>query len=236
MPGYDRNVGAKRAREARAALGLAPGEPFACLLTAIEQRAELPVVVAPLSHGTAGCCQPLRPGVSILFVNGLEHFGRQRFTLAHEFGHHAMGHDAGVPDSVGIFSGRTLSSREVQANAFAGELLAPAAGVRDLVDGEPTLETAGRIAEHFGLSLRAAVVRLDALGLTSRYDDLLAEHADPELRAYVTPAERDDEIARIGRHLPRVSPLLAGTELYAVLHGEAAALPDVSRALPLLMR
>ncbi|MET0683782.1 MAG: ImmA/IrrE family metallo-endopeptidase, partial [Solirubrobacteraceae bacterium] len=99
MPGYDVNVGAKRARAARAALGLAAEEPFACLLTAIERDARVPVVVAGMPDEVAGFC--LRPGdgSSCLFVNGLQYAGRQRFTLAHEYGHHVMRHEGVPPDS-----------------------------------------------------------------------------------------------------------------------------------------
>ena len=131
MPGHDGNLGAKRAREARAALGLGPEDPFACVLTAIEE-AGVPVVVAALPGKVAGCC--LKAGDrSLLFVNGHEYVGRQRFTLAHEYGHHVLGHEGMPPDStdtvVALFA---RSSIEVQANAFAAEFLAPAAGVATL--------------------------------------------------------------------------------------------------------
>ena len=235
MAGYDGNFGAKRAREARAALGLGPEEPFACALGAIE-AAGVPVVVAALPGNVAGCC--LKSGDrSLLFVNGLEYVGRQRFTLAHEYGHHVMGHEGMPPDStetvVQLFA---RSPVEVQANAFAAEFLAPAAGVRAMVDGEPTLETIARVAGHFGISLQAALVRLNNLRLTARDDELRAELDDPELRRWVRPAERDDELARIGSRLPRVSALIAGSHLHAALRGDASADPALSRALSLLMR
>jgi hypothetical protein len=162
--------------------------------------------------------------------------GRQRFTLAHEYGHHVMGHEGLPPDSAATLSGRALSSVEVQANAFAAEFLAPAAGVRALIEGEPTLDTVGRVAGHFGISMAAALVRINDLGLTGRDDELRAELADPELRRWVRWPERDDELARIGGRLPRVSPLLEGSHLHAALRGDAAADPRLSRALTLLMR
>jgi Zn-dependent peptidase ImmA (M78 family) len=228
-------VARERARDARAALGLGPREPFSCLLTAIERDAQVPVVVAGLTEQTAGYCAPFG-ATSLLFVNGRQHpVGRQRFTLAHEFGHHVLGHGSGPPDSIWTIYGKALKSREVEANAFAAELLAPAAGVRELVDGEPTLETVGRVAGHFGLSLLAALVRLSHLSLTSRYPALRAELDDPALRAYVRPPERLDALATV-RWLPRLPEALKGSLLDAVLRGDAAADPALSRALPLLMR
>ena len=105
-----------------------------------------------------------------------------------------------------------------------------------MVDGEPSLETIARIAEHFGVSLQAALVRLNNLRLTTRDDELRAELADPELRSWVRFTERVDELARIERRLPRVSALLEGSELLAAMRGDAPADPALSRALRLLMR
>ena len=54
MAGYHTNVGAKRARQYRAELGLAPDEPLECLLTVVEQRAGIPVAVVEIADGFAG--------------------------------------------------------------------------------------------------------------------------------------------------------------------------------------
>ena len=84
--------------------------------------------------------------------------------------------------------------------------------------------------------MQAALVRVNNLGLTERDEELRAELADAELRRWVRPSERSDELARIERRLPRVSPLLDDTLLHATLRGDAAASPGLSRALSLLMR
>jgi hypothetical protein len=136
-----------------------------------------------------------------------------------------------------VIQGFARSSIEVQANAFAAELLAPAAGVRALVGADPSLETLAEVAGHFGISMQAALVRVNNLGLTARDDQLRAELDDQDLRDWVRPPERDDELARIAGRLPRISALLEGTELLAVLRGDAAATrPGLSRALAVLMR
>ena len=89
----------------------------------------------------------------MLWVNGTHPAVRMRFTLAHEIGHVRCGHDAGVAvDTYETLGGRSTDAREVQANAFAAELLAPAAGVRAMLDGEPTLEDVVRIAARYGIS------------------------------------------------------------------------------------
>ena len=76
----------------------------------------------------------------ILWVNGNQYAPRQRFTLAHEFGHAWIGHDGRLEaDTVETLSGRTCNPLEVQANAFAAEFLVPKGGL-DRFESEPTLE------------------------------------------------------------------------------------------------
>jgi len=62
--------------------------------------------------------------------------------------------------------------REVVANGFAAELLAPHVEVRRLIDTLPPEECqASALQAHFGLSRRAAEVRLSDLGLRTSSDD-----------------------------------------------------------------
>lgn len=157
MAGKDTNKGAKRAREARAELGLGPAAPIPCILTTIEVTARLPVVLCGMPESIAGCVTST-PAGPIVWVNGSQFAPRQRFTLAHEFGHVRCGHDRAVAvDTFETLSGRTTDSREVQANAFAAEFLAPADGVQAMVTVEPTLETVVEVAARFRLSTIAAL-------------------------------------------------------------------------------
>lgn len=226
MPGKDTNTGGKRAREVRAELGLADAEPATCLLSRVEQQLAIPVVVAALPAGVAGCCW--RDGKrTVLWVNGTEPAARQRFTLSHELGHVRCRHDLGVPvETIETLGGKSTDSREVQANAFAAELLAPAAGVRAMLEREPTLEDVVLIAARYGISTIAALYRLNSLALTSRYVGLKAElddGLDADVVQRLSPHPIDDEIAVLGNSkLPRVSPLLAGSALTAALAGSVS--------------
>ena len=240
MPSRDTKIGARRARATRAALGLDPCAPLACVLTTVERDAGLPVVVARLDDGVAGCC--VRSGAAaVLFVNGADAPGRRRFTLAHEYGHVACGHDRATwVDSAEVLAGRTRDGREVQANAFAAEFLAPRDGVAELLDGEPDLEAVVRIAARFGLSSIAALNRLGTLGATRRYDRLRAEidaGDHQHVWDYLAPPMVDDELARIDA-LPRLSPALEGSELAAMLRGDAPATgaPALRRGLAVIAR
>ena len=234
MPSRDTNVGAKRARETRAALGLDPGAALGCVLTTVERDAGLPVLVARLDDGVAGCC--VRSAAAAVAV-------RQRRRRAGAPPVHARARvrpraaaattGATSVDSAEVLAGRTRDPREVQANAFAAEFLAPRAGV----DGDArrrarTSRRWSRIAARFGLSTLAALNRLGTLGRTRRYDRLRAEIDAGDHRhvwAYLAPAEVRRR-ARAGSTRCRgLSPALAGSELAAMLRGDAPAAPGRRR-------
>ena len=226
MAGLDSNRGAKRARELRAELGLAAGAPLACVLTVAEAGAGVPVVVAELPPGIAGCCWS-EDGRSVLWVNGTEPVARRRFTLAHELGHVRCGHDGNLaPDDDATISGRTHDSREIQANAFAAELLAPADGVRATAAAEATLDDVVLVAARFGVSPHAALIRLATLGLTRREAMLreeLAEGLHHAVRERLDPPAIEDVLAALEqRHLPRLSPELRDSALAALAAGRTS--------------
>jgi Zn-dependent peptidase ImmA (M78 family) len=223
MASKDTNIGAKRARDTRTQLGIDPGAPIGCVLTVVERGLGIPVVVAALPEGIAGCCW--RDGDQVvLWVNGTQAAVRQRFTLAHELGHVRCGHDTDLPvETYETIGGKSTDSREVQANAFAAELLAPAQGVRDSLDGEPSLETVVLIAARFGISPIAALYRLNSLGLTSRYEVLKQEINDGLHEGRWAPEAVVDAIAAIDpASLPRLSPALDASALAAVAAGSAS--------------
>ncbi len=239
MAGLDANRGAKRAREAREALGLHPTDRLPCLLDVVEQRAGLPVVVAALPDGLAGACVPF--GASrMLWVNGTQARVRQRFTLAHELGHAWCGHDGHLEiDTVATISGATTSALEIQANAFAAEFLLPRAAIQGLLDRDPTFDEIIVIAAHFGTSALMTLYRFTQHRLIS------AEHG-ASIERDLKDGRHEGALQRLGlsplpdrlgalEHLPYLSPAIADTRLGAVLRGEAAAEPALATAISRLM-
>lgn len=227
MASRDTNTGAKRARQAREALALDPAAPLTCVLTLVSSDLGVPVVIAALPAGVAGCCW--RDGERVvLWVNGTHAPVRQRFTLAHELGHLRCGHDGAMPvETFSTLGGRATDSREVQANAFAAELLAPAVGVKARVAGADVgLEDVVRIAAAFGISTIAALYRLNSLGLALQYEQLLeaisnGEHAAVWERIEVEPPA-DGIVALEPADLPWLSASLEGSALAAVVRGRAS--------------
>lgn len=89
---------------------------------------------------------------------------RQRFTIAHEIGHHVHGDLDAPRDTSEQFSARSHDPKEVAANRFAAALLMPAAVVKQAVYGDGVTDLRV-LAKKFGVSTAAMEFRLKALGL-----------------------------------------------------------------------
>lgn len=227
VPGKDTNTGAKRARQLREELGLDARAPVDCLLRLVEEDLGVPVCVARMPGGVEGACLRLGPTPTLL-VHLHDFTPRSRFTLAHELGHVRCGHDgAFVVDTYEMIDGAVRTSAEVQANAFAAELLAPADGVRRIVgDATPTLEHVVAIAAAFGISTLAAVIRCVTLGLgvdAPRVRAEIDERLHVPIWEALDPPPWDDGLAALEPDaLPRLSPLLGDSALASLLRGDAA--------------
>jgi hypothetical protein len=88
---------------------------------------------------------------------------RQRFTVAHELGHLALHTSMGSPQTA-----EQAAQIERQANRFASAFLAPAdAFLDDLREegGRVTLRTLSILKEHWGVAIKALVMRCRTLGV-----------------------------------------------------------------------
>lgn len=139
----------------------------------------LPVVVMPLPSDTSGLLIT-KAGRSYVCVRSSDPRYRQRFTLAHELGHHHLRHQFQPGDHVHVDRGNFISQRgaraaagidvkEIEANQFAASLLMPemllkpraeALGAPDLWDHDVEY-----LAREFDVSEQAMTIRLTALGL-----------------------------------------------------------------------
>jgi Zn-dependent peptidase ImmA (M78 family) len=221
LAGYDYNFGAKRAREARVALGLDTVSPVECLVTVVEQRYS--VAIADLPETIAGAC--FRDGErAVLWVNGNQVPRRQRFTLAHELGHAWCRHDGALhPDTFETLSGKTSNPYEVQANSFAAQFLMPRDGIEQRVTSSIGLDEVVKLAAEFGTSAIAMVYRIKQLKLageeqTTRLAQEVEAGHHTELFDYHGLKPIDDVLERVDE-LPYLSP---GSHLAAALKGEAA--------------
>jgi Zn-dependent peptidase ImmA (M78 family)/transcriptional regulator with XRE-family HTH domain len=88
----------------------------------------------------------------VILVNGSAPTDRKRLTLAHELGHLVL-HTEFVDEDA-----------ESQANAFAAELLMPAAEIKPILRGRLTLDTLLDLKRYWGTSMQSLIERAYTLG------------------------------------------------------------------------
>lgn len=227
MPSLHSNRGAKRARQAREALSYTHEGPLPDVLHAIERQGGAHVVVLDLPEGVAGA-YVAKAGCPLLFVNGRQAITRQRFTVAHEFGHFRMGHES-VVDRQAAISGYDHDPTEVEANAFAAEFLMPKQAIQTWgathAKGSVTLEHVAVLACEYGVSAQAARYALETAKVLT--DSKRARQLDQEIaeEMHVAVIERlglpplNDELADIAGRLPRIPHALTNSALGDLLAG-----------------
>lgn len=129
---------------------------------------------APLEQELSGLLH--RRGEQMVIGINTRHVPRrQRFTLAHEIGHWLLGHgDTVVDKNPGVLRRDTVSSSavdsdEIEANAFAAELLMPEEWIRSdagqTVLGPMDEDLVNELADKYDVSTQAMTFRLVNLGL-----------------------------------------------------------------------
>jgi Zn-dependent peptidase ImmA (M78 family) len=234
----DQRAAIAAARQARQELGWGIEAPFADILKLIEDAGGVPVTIAELPNGISGALLVERQRPFII-INGRDYPTRQRFTLAHEYGHHRLGHGE-VVDGPGSFSENQSNPQESQANYFASEFLAPVPAVTAWMEARDTppvtLELVVEFSIAFGISPQAARIRLQAArympSLKDRreLDSLIqrGEHRDVLFRLGLP--ELVDTVTRAQDHLPRLPSHLRRTAL-AVYERGLLDVEQLSRVL-----
>lgn len=122
-------------------------------------------VTADANLGASGHYEPTanKMGGPLITYNPLEIPVRQRFTIAHELGHHVLAHGARDRDTPENFTMGSNDPEEVEANRFAAELLMPAKFVKALVEVQK-VRSLRQLARLFDVSTAAMGYRLRNLG------------------------------------------------------------------------
>jgi Zn-dependent peptidase ImmA (M78 family) len=138
-------------------------------------------------------------GKALIVINTAQRVARQRFTAAHELGHHEM-HRYSQADLVivddDVFAAAS-DPLEVAANAFAGNFTAPADGLAQALgqkrNRDVRAEDVVAIMGEFGLSYQATVYRLHNSGLiTSPCRDHLLQEAQGTIERLLADMGVDD--------------------------------------------
>jgi Zn-dependent peptidase ImmA (M78 family)/predicted secreted protein len=114
-----------QALQTRKALGIPMTEP-ADIYAAIRQQ-RLWLLFEPLD-GLFGMYQRQEQAAGVV-ISVKVHPALQRFTAAHELGHHVMGHELGLDPEENITRWSQLGTQELAAQMFAAEFLMPVAAV-----------------------------------------------------------------------------------------------------------
>ena len=140
---------------------------------AVARKLGLPVVRSPMGDDISGMLVS-KPGLTTICINKEQHPNRQRFTIAHEIGHHVLRHlFAGERVHVDrVIMRNTLSSegtdaREIEANQFAASLLMPEHMVHhhlQAMKSHDVEDVVPKLAKQFKVSDQAMAFRLSTLG------------------------------------------------------------------------
>lgn len=169
MAGIDRLELNARAQDLRVRLGEDEESPVDIFTMAagIEQ---LTTVFYPLGEHISGIC--IRENdVRMIAVNSSMSYGRQRYTIAHEFYHLYYDEDAGF--NVCSKSFEAKSTVEKCADQFASYFLAPYGSLRRQIadirnkDRQISIEQVIRLEQYFGMSHQAMLWRLYSEGIIS---------------------------------------------------------------------
>jgi Zn-dependent peptidase ImmA (M78 family) len=146
----------------------------------------------------------------IVYNDGNGSEGRQRFTVAHEFGHYMVHRElqnefACLDDEISTGE-RSKRDIEAEADQFASTLLMPYDDFRRQVNGQPiSFDLIGHCADRYGVSLTAAALRwIDiaperAILIASRDDHMLWAKSNEDAfksRAYFATRKNVIELPR----------------------------------------
>jgi len=118
-------------------------------------------------RGLSGLAEINTQGQRVIYCNSIESTNRNRFTLAHELGHHVLNHvnpqNPCFRDDSNTFNSNSSIWQEREANNFAAQLLMPLDAIKTMlfVKGISNIK---QLAEMFQVSEAAMYYRLKNLG------------------------------------------------------------------------
>lgn len=162
------SVALNAARRARAVLSESDIQALPIPVDQVAKALGILVQNIPLDDDLSGMSF-IKDGISVIVINAGHHPNRQRFTLAHELGHHVL-HGDYLQNNVHVDkavlhrnhrSSEGSDQKEVEANAFAAELLMPVSKMKKYreidINNEAELTS---VARRFKVSASAMAIRI----------------------------------------------------------------------------
>jgi Zn-dependent peptidase ImmA (M78 family) len=126
--------------------------------------------------------------IAVAVINTARLRVRQRFTAAHEFGHHLFDSSTGLQVDENVFQPQNIKDK--RANAFAANFLMPEDGIRNILSrGRRRLQVTPNdivhLCHHFGVSHEAIIYQVQNIGLitASERDKFLDMNVNGTLKA-----------------------------------------------------
>jgi transcriptional regulator with XRE-family HTH domain len=114
---------------------------------------------------------PAPPRAAGVLINSNQPADRQRYSAAHELGHHVLGHAKNTADQIVSPLGRRFAPKEIEADSFASDFLMPeqllANEIKRLANTESLESQVYRLADRFLVSYQAMIYRLANLHVIS---------------------------------------------------------------------
>lgn len=167
-------IGIKEAERKARAIHESRGYIIPLNVTALAEEFGIAVQPRELADNISGMLA-VRGEHAVMHINKNHHGNRKRFTVAHEIGHFVL-HRSQSEVFVDAFyrnddSSKGINPEEIQANAFAAELLMPEKVLREKLSVQPLdvfdEEALTQLAEEFEVSPQALAIRLTRLNLVS---------------------------------------------------------------------
>jgi Zn-dependent peptidase ImmA (M78 family) len=204
--------GMSEASKSRNRLGLSPMDPIDDVLKLVREDG-LVVFTQPAGADSADGMFADYRGYSFAWINSSKPAVRERFTIAHEYGHYLF-HDPGLTVDEDVFRGGSVA--EKRANVFAAEFLAPAPGIiawleRHHIDTRlMDLGHVVRLGSFFGVSAETAVYRLRNSGCLSEQAktkllEAIQAGQHKKVSAYLAYGEWEDSVMQ-ARAEPSMPP------------------------------
>ncbi|MEA3503001.1 MAG: XRE family transcriptional regulator [Actinomycetota bacterium] len=219
-------AGRRMAAEARRHAQLGDGPLGPDLEGIIENHFGVDVMLLALPERFLGTCV-LAGERAVIAARESDRYGRRRFTLAHELGHHLFGDpdEIFIEDRQRMFNSDDLG--EKRANAFAANFLAPAEWLARHVSGRQIdASVALEVSLEAGMSYLSTVYHLHNSGLLKGWeqrDALLDEN--PSRVAYQMGRFQDWDRAQRGFGEKRGAGLVAKRALRAYRAGAIGVRP-----------
>ena len=159
------------AKDERRELGFGDSEPIGSLRRTLDERG-VHVFIDSLDSKLAGLYAYVENFGYCILVNRKHPPAWRRWTIAHEYGHFLFDRDRRGVDYVQPMKRKPENERF--ADAFAMHFLMPTDGIRRRFQdtyqkkGDVNVGDVLRIADYYGVSLMAMVLRMEALGLIGK--------------------------------------------------------------------